>query len=179
MGILNIWERIWARHSVPSQNSSDNIDMADVIGNKTDNSSGDSAYSILHILEEHAHDPSKVYPTLADGVNITGGAGSWVLGSFVELIPASTITDKFDIHWVHVEAVSANDTYELVLYSGELGSEVEICRARFTKSTTAGAGASEFHVQTPIIPANTRISAKLASSGGGDNVDISIQYHEY
>ena len=31
-----------------------------------------------------AHSPSKVYPTLADGVALTAGA-SWVLGAFVEV----------------------------------------------------------------------------------------------
>lgn len=127
---------------------------------------------------QHIHRPAKCYPTLANGITINGGASAWQLGSFVEIIPANTITSAYDIHWVCVESVSATDTYELVLYSGSVGNEIEIGRVR-TARESATAGATDVPIQIPPQSANTRISAKLASQSGGDNMIISIYYHQY
>lgn len=130
-------------------------------------------------LEHHIHDGARCYPTLASGKVVTGSASSWGLGAFVEIVPVNTITDAFDIHYIVFEAVSATDVYELVLYSGLAGAEVEIGRVRTAReSATSGAADVPFmcYVQAP----NTRISAKVASSSGGsDTVTISIFYHTY
>lgn len=164
---------------VPSQDSADNNYIQDVVGNKTDTHDGDSIYAMSDTLLDHVHSESKVYPTLANGVTVTGAAGAWTLGVFAEIFPASTITSDFDIHFIGVEAISANDVYELVLYQGPVASEVEIGRVRFSKSTVQE-GTQNQPFQTPIIAANERISAKVASAGGGsDTVTISIFYHTY
>jgi len=162
---------------VPSQDSADNNYFQDVIGNKTDTSAGDSIYSHVHTLEEHVHSASIVYPTLATAVTVSAGA-SWVLGSFVEIVPASTITSAFDIHYIYVDSISANDTYELVLYKGAESSEIEVGRVRFSK-TAAQEGTDNQPFQTPLIAANERISAKVASSSGSNNVSVGIMYHIY
>lgn len=163
--------------------SLDNFNLHEnkTIGNKnTDNYNSDSIYGKVTALEEHIHNSSNVYPTLADGVVITADASAWTLGSITEIIPASTITDYFDLHWLVVEAVSANDIYELVLYSGPALSETEIARVKFVKNTTAGSGAISIPVQTAIISSNSRISAALASkSGGSDTATVSLGYHIY
>jgi hypothetical protein len=136
-----------------------------------------SPYDKLHAIEEHNHQVGRVYPTLADGVVIASAATVWVLGSLVEIVPASTITNKFDIHYVAVEDIAATDIYELVLYQG--ASDVEIARCRFIR----GSNFSEelaVPVMTPLIPANARIRAALASKAAAANtVTISLQYHEY
>lgn len=151
------------------------------IGNKeTDTYSSDTIYGKAKAMSLHTHSQCKVYPTLANGVTVTGHADAWTLGSKIEIVPASTITDHFDIHWIIIEAVSANDTYELVLYKGAISSEIEIGRIRFIKSTTAGAGVVSVPFQMEIVDGDTRISASLASSGGGsDTATISLGYHEY
>ena len=116
-----------------------------------------------------------VYPTLADGITVTGGA-AWTLGNFATIAAANAITSAFTIKGVNIASASANDTYELVLYSGALGAEVEIGRTRFTRvSNTYQIGFSSIPC-TPLA-ANTRISAKVASSTGGDNCTISILYN--
>lgn len=137
----------------------------------------ESASDMIKVTEEHFHSVSKTYPTLASAVTVTGGAGAWALGSFAEIVPASTITKDFDIHFLNVEAGSADDEYELVLYQ----STTEIARVRFKVDTSVFGGAlPAIPIQTPIIPKNSQIQAKVASSGGGaDTVDISIHYHEY
>ena len=120
---------------VPAQDSADNNYIQDVVGNKTDTHDGNSMYAVTETLLEHVHSPSKVYPTLANGVTVTTGAGAWGLGSFVEIVPASTITSDFDIHHISLEALSASGAYELVLYKGAASSEIEIGRVRFAKNS--------------------------------------------
>jgi hypothetical protein len=56
---------------------------------------------------------------------------------------------------------------------------VEIGRIR-THKNSVQAGAINVPIQIPPQLANTRISAKVASSSGGaDNVTISVFYHIY
>jgi hypothetical protein len=135
----------------------------------------DSVYERLLEIEQHVHSAAKCYPTLAAGVTVTGGAGAWQLGNYVEIVPASTITSKFDIHWINVGSASASDTYELVLYA----ATTEIGRVRFTRPS--GSTTNSFApFMCDLVAANTQIQAKIASSsGGGDTAVISIGYHTY
>jgi hypothetical protein len=160
----------------PSLNDASNASFRDVIGSKLDDHDGDSLASILHILNEHVHTASKVYPTLADGVAVASHADAWTLGSFVEIVPADTITSIFDIHHVSVEALDDNTVYELVLYYGE--TDIEAGRVRFTKNANLDAIIDK-PVHTPLIPANSKIRAKLASAAGNSSATISIFYHTY
>jgi hypothetical protein len=165
--------------SVPAQDSTANNSVADVVGNKTDTHDGDSLYAFGHTNDEHIHKPAKVYPSQADGVVLTAAndASTWTLGSLVEVVPASTITDDFDIHHVLVEAISANSVYEIVLFQG--AGDVEIARVRVVRSTVQS-GTLNLPVQTPIIDANSRIRAAVASAGNnGETVTISLKYHLY
>jgi len=155
-----------------------NPTVNDKIGEPTDFAAHETVLGYNNSLYQHAHQPAKCYPTLADGVVVAGGAGAWALGNFVEVIPANAINKAFDIHYINVEAASANDVYEIVLYSGLLGAEVEIGRAR-TYKTAAIAGANSVQVQVPAQLANTRVSAKVASSSGGDSLTVSTFYHTY
>lgn len=132
----------------------------------------------VHILEEHAHTPIEIYPTLAAGVQVVGGAGAWALGSFKEIIPAGTVGKDFDLHWLNLEAASVDEIYEFVLYA----VETEIGRARFVVTRTAGNRVQlpPMKLQTPLILKNSQIQAKVSTSGGGaDTCDVSLQYHTY
>ena len=164
------------KNYVPAVDSADNIETRDVIGNKSDSHSGTSLMALAHTGEEHAHAVSKVYPTLAAGVQVDTDASAWTLGAFTEIVPANTITDDFDIHAIDVEDISANGTFELVLYYG--ASDTEAGRIRFVRTTVQSATLNTV-IQTPIIPANSRIRAKVASAAGGQNVTISLRYHTY
>lgn len=162
---------------VPAQDSANNIQIRDVIGNKTDTEAGNSIYSKSVRIEEHIHSACKVYPTLASGITITCGTPAWTLGAFATIVPASTITSLFDVHWVSLENISAAGVYELILYYG--ATDIEAGRVRFTKTVTQDP-TFNIPMQTIIIPANSQIRAKVASSGAAANtVDISIFYHTY
>lgn len=132
----------------------------------------------LAILLDHAHKPSKVYPTLAAGVTLPASGVAWTLGAITEVVPASTITAQFDIHDVVVEGLSANAVYEIVLYKGGSGAEVEIGRVRCVKSA-AQDGALSIPFMCELQDANERISAAVADSVGTSTATISVHYHEY
>lgn len=156
-------------------------ELSKTIGDReTDLHYSNTLYGYLLAWYKHVHMPQWVYPFLDDGVILTGHNDAWTLGSKVEIIPASTITNWFDIHWVIIEAVSANDVYSIELYSGEVASEVTIGQLKIVKNTTAGSGAISIPIQVPKQEANARISAACASkSGGADTVTISLAGHEY
>lgn len=162
--------------AVPTTDDTVNAFMNDVIGNKNDGHTGDSLYANLKEVLEHIHTASKVYPTLADGVQIDTDAAVWTLGAFATIVPADTITNDFDIHHISIEDISADSVYELVLYCGP--TDTECGRVRFTRTTLTEA-VLNIPMLTPIIPANSRIRAKLASSTGNDDASITIFYHEY
>jgi hypothetical protein len=130
-----------------------------------------------HINEEHIHSASSVYPTLAGGTSVTSGGGAWALSAgFTQIVPAATIGERFDIHHLSIENISANVVFEIVLYYG--ASNTECGRVRVTKNA-AQDGTMNIPFQTIIMPADSRIQAKVADSGGGNSITISIFYHTY
>ena len=129
------------------------------------------------VMEEHLYAKSAVYPTLAAGVTVTGHNDAWTLGTLVEIVPASTITEDFDVHWISIENISANGIYELVLYCG--AGDTECGRVRFVQNAVQDSVVA-VPFMTPILEKNSRIRSAVASStGGGDTADISIFYHTY
>jgi len=135
-----------------------------------------NVFDKVEILEEHAHGQAKVYPTLAAGLDVLSGA-VWTLGDFVELIPINTIDVDFDIHWMVLENVTDDETYELVFYN----VETEMSRIRFSADNAAGnrITMSPVPVMMGIQKANSQIQVKLASSGDAETATISITYHTY
>ena len=148
------------------------------IGENSDGHDGATLFGRLQQLIEHIHTRQYVYPTLADGVVLTTGAGDWGLGTITEIAPANAISFAFDIHEILIEDVNTQDkTYEIVLYYG--GSDTECGRTRFAATSLKG-GVPAVAMQTIIIPANSRIKAQLAiQDGGNKTAKISLRYHPY
>lgn len=117
-----------------------------------------------------------VYPTLAGGVVVTGAAGAWTLGNFIQVIPVNTIAIPITIKDLHIGAASSDATYELVLYKGLLGAEIEIGRTRFTRVDNLNL-IGDIRCNCITIAANTRVTAKICSSNGGSRTaTISLMY---
>ena len=174
-GLIGGWIERTRPPSVPDINSADNNYFGDVIGNKEDTWRGSSLVSILRKVEERLNTAAKCYPTLADGVVLTTAGGAWTLGALVEIVPADTITSEFLIYYVYIETVSKTDVYEVVLYDT---AEAEIGRLR-TSRDTLYPQAGGLAISTTVIPANTKISAKLANkTGGGETMTVSLHYIE-
>ena len=161
--------------------SNNQDESAKTIGNKsTDTHISDNIYGYSKAQYYHVHSKMLIYPFLSNGVTATGHADSFTLGSKVEVIPANTIDDYFDIHWIILESVSANDLYCIELYSGEVGEEELISQQKFVKNTTAGSGMISIPVQIPKQSPNVRISSSVASENGtSETVTFSLGYHKY
>ncbi|NIA28326.1 MAG: hypothetical protein GWP06_00260 [Actinobacteria bacterium] len=107
---------IQSNQVVPAQNSADNVLARDVIGNKTDNHTGDSLYSKANTNDEHNHGVNMLYPVLASPVTLTKAAGVYaVFPTPTEIIPAGMITDDFDIHWAIISDISANGDCDKII----------------------------------------------------------------
>ena len=185
---------------VPAQNSATNVNVSDVMGNKTDTSAGTSVVALEKKTDadvvtatgtvntintttarddKHFHSAAQVYPTLAAGVTVTKNNTAWVLGNYAVVVPANTIASTFDIHGINFDDITVAAVYELVLYSGADGAEVEIGRTRCTRTGTT-AIATESPFMSAIVAANSQIKAKVAASNtGAGSVIISIRYHSY
>lgn len=164
--------------------SAANTSINDVVGNKSDKSfsNGSSTPSLAGHLKAnyyYVHSPAKVYPTLADSITLTADASGWTLGAKAEVIPADTITTKFDIHWILVSEISAVDEYELVVYKGAGGAEEEIGRIAFNRSSTFSQE-GDLPIQIAPQSANTRISMALAcKSTNARTCNVKVYYHTY
>jgi hypothetical protein len=166
-------------------NSTANVTIADVVGNKTDTNimgpGNNSLYQLAGYMGYyHVHSPAQCYPVLANPVTVTAAATAWTgFGAWVEVVPASTITDPFDIHWVHTGEISAQGNYVLELGSGGAGAETTIAQIAFSRDSNQVQTASQ-PIQIAPVAANTRIAARLASNNAvADTVDVKIYYHVY
>lgn len=149
------------------------------LGVKSSDYNSNNIWGLTQRNEKHNHAVGKCYPDLANGITVTGGSGAWELGSFVEIVPANTIDDYFDVHWVTAYGASVTDSYQLNLYQGAEGSEKLISSIPLVREATQS-GVSPVSSMTPLLNPNTRISAKLASlSGGNDTMKVKIIYHTY
>jgi len=168
-----------------SVDGSATVTLPQVVGNKADSAimtpGTSSLYQIAGYMGYyHVHSPAQCYPVLADPVTVTASANAWTdYGAWVEIVPAGTITDPFDIHWVQTTDISANGNYVLQLGVGGAGSEVAIATIAFSRDTNQVQG-SQQPVQVAPLPAGSRISARLSSSKAAANTaDVKIYYHVY
>jgi hypothetical protein len=163
--------------TVPSINSAGNTYAMDVIGNKSDDESGDSVYAEAYKNAKHIHTPCYCYPTLAAGITLASTTTAWQLGTLTQIVPASTIASPFDIHWISIEDASANGIYELHLFHG--ATDIFAGSIRFAKTAVMDA-TKNYPWQCPILPANDVIKGRLASNNAvADTATISVAYHVY
>jgi hypothetical protein len=182
----------------PLPDSLENDHISHVVGNKNDTSGSGSIVGLIKaadakalaavlatqaaeaaavlarsILEQQFHAACKVYPTLANGITIQAGAGLWAEGLEVDIIPAGQITHPFTLTYLNIEAVSANDVYEVSIYNS-----AELARQRVSKISNQS-GVPSVPISSVLQPAGTKISAKVAAkSGGSPTVTISLSYRE-
>ena len=114
---------------------------------------------------------TKVHPTLAAHVVVTGAAGANALGAAAEIAAAAAIAALYYVDGVSVTATSGAGIFELVLYHG--AADTEFARIQFI---TTG----RYLLQaTKQIPANDKITAKVASlAGGSQTATVAISYHQ-
>jgi hypothetical protein len=165
--------------AVPMADSTDNLTTADVIGNKTDTHDGNSAYATIHRLDEHVHTPSIVLPDLSDGVTLTAvnDGNTWTLGAIAQIVGPGVTTEDLDVHFISVEALSANSIYQIKLYYGTGNT---LCGSTVCTKNAAQDGTMLTPIHTNIIPAGEKISAAVATTANnGETVVIRLLAHTY
>lgn len=167
--------------TVPSQNTSDNNLMSDVVGNKTDDENGTSLYSKSYLVEKHLHGTGMIYPSLANGVTLTAvnDASNWSLGALTEIVPVNTITTPYDLHQVFIESASTDTNYQINFY---YGASDTYATAYYCTRDSVGALTFITNALTicPIIPANSRLRARVATpNNNGETITLKVFYHPY
>ena len=113
---------------------------------------------------------TKVYPTLVNGVLVTGAAGVWTLGASAEIVPANGIAVPFYVDALECTLTSGAGQFEIVLYHGALDTEF----ARFRTSN----GNRMTMRAVKKLPANDKVTAKIATlAGGSQTMTLNISYH--
>lgn len=135
--------------------------------------------AVLHLLDEHFHSTPFVFPDLAASVELTAEAPAWDnTAALVELIAAGAITSSYDIHWADI-VLNNDGEYQLGLYAGGAGSEVLVCPVTITRVTNQVRSVA-LPIMMPKQPANTRLSARIASGQvNADTINIKISGHRY
>ena len=135
-------------------------------------------YSFVDDREyQRVHAGGKIAPSGADPITITSGAGAWTLGNFSnDLIAAGAVSQSFAIHWMVISNPSQNAWYDIVLYYGD--TDIECARTTFARENNF-VNSINVPVQMRVLPAGTRVRAKMMDSVGGGSCDIKVIYHEY
>jgi hypothetical protein len=170
----------FSRIPVALLNGTKNVLSRDVIGNRSDGHSTTTIAGRVHQMVEHAHSINELYPVLSAPITLTKAAGAYAaFPTPIEIIPASTIDEDFDIHWAIVSAISANGDFILRLYQGAGGSETVIATKSFVRNAVQSQEGA-LYVITPLILANARISAAISSGNAGqDTADLKLEFHKY
>lgn len=132
---------------------------------------------IQELDDDHIHSLQLVAPFGASPVNVVAGAGAWTLGAFSnDFLATGFVPIRFDLHWVNISNIGANDDYEIVFYYGL--ADIVACYASFTRSGPQVVS-FQVHLQSVILPAGSRVRAKMRSAMGGNICNAKIYYHEY
>lgn len=153
----------------------DKIDTIDTIVDAILVDTGTTLEDLINnIVDKDSAPTTKAYPENADGVNVTSSTSDWAFGSWVEIIPANTITETFWIFGAVENTLSLAIDGILQIGIGGAGSEVAIMDIKF---------AHTFHIHTrtnqPMVKvaANTRVAARVATEGtSAKTLEISIEY---
>jgi hypothetical protein len=177
---------------IPTANSTANAKMLDVVGNKSDRSfsnwqSDPPHPSIIgHLTAQyyHIHDASRVYPRTDDNtpaafLRVTASNTALTYGAWTEITGFDSKTVMADVHFIFIGIMSADDDYTLQLGTGANPNQAFWGECAFTRDgNQMRTGFAP--IQGKPIPAGTKLWARLASTGGGeDYVEIKVYTHQY
>jgi len=160
-------------------NSTDVIFYRPVFVHNTDDVSDSSAYHELHVSSPKIMNPSPAILPANAGITVNGHNDAWSQGTLTQLIAADVITSPFIITGVNLQNATATNTYKLELFFGEATGDISLGIYEFTVGTDFKGAFTPVNLSLAggIIPANSYVGAKVASSTGGtDNVVITVSY---
>jgi len=119
-----------------------------------------------------------VYPTLGVGATIVSGATNWTLGAWATIVATNAITADFIMQTFTIESCNNDGVFEIHFHHG--AADILFAAYRFAvDGGFFGVPSPLPRTSSPVIPANSQIRAKLASSDGFANqatLTISIGY---
>ena len=116
----------------------------------------------------------RCYPTLAAGAPIVSGITWAPSAAFAPIVPINTIAVPYHISAVVIEACDKDGSFELAIYYGAGHTLMSTIRFAYLGGFF---GNSVFLAPSILLPANTQIDGKLATSGGvAATIAMSIIY---
>jgi hypothetical protein len=94
---------------------------------------------------------------------VASANADWTLGTITEVVPANTITTTYHVSLVSVESCDENAVFELALYHGAANTLMSTIRF----AVNGGFFGNQLYLVPSVkVPANSKLSAALASSNG-------------
>jgi len=133
--------------------------------------------NFTELNDHHIHSAQRVRPSGAAPITLTSGAGAWNLGAFsADIIPAGAEALPFDLHWVDISNPDTNADYEVVFYYGP--TDIEAARVAFSRNQVQFRS-FQIHLQSEMLPAGSRVRAKMMDSIGGSTCGAKVFLHLY
>jgi len=151
-----------------------------------DRLTSERAAALDKILPPYTTKEIKIYPPAAGGAIAASGTAIWAWGSWVELVPANTITSDFLILGVVYDqyyAISESVSWQVQLGVGAAGAEAPIASVAGTHYYYSASGWGDFPFYPLIIPrkvpANSRVAVRATDDDpSAYNHRVRIQYVE-
>ena len=164
---------------VPAWNGTDNIFMRDVVGNKLDNTLGDSMMSRVRNIWNLNNMTRSVYPNCAAGIPIVSANANWAFGGYATIVAAGALVNPYHVHSISLESVSHDGAYQLELYHG--AGDILATAIRFAQ-LGGFFGNAVYNTGSASILGGERLRARIAYSAGLANIAtvvLSISYIEH
>jgi hypothetical protein len=117
----------------------------------------------------------RVYPTATQGAGaalLSGAAWAW--GNLGTIVPINTITAEFIVQTFVIESCDQNGVFEIEFYYG--AGPTLFATYRFAIAGGFFGNPTATRLSSPVIPANSQIQARVATSAVATNLTISIGY---
>ena len=121
---------------------------------------------------------SKLAPSGAVSLTLTSGGAPWTPGAKVEFIAAGSVALVFHMRSATLSEPTVNAEYEVIVYKGLAGAEVEIARIDFVRTNVQNRS-SFVTFSSEQVPAGTRISCAIQDSVGGSSLNVKLGYHTH
>jgi len=151
-----------------------------------DRLTAERAAALDKILPPYTTKEIRIYPSAAGGVEAYSGTAVWAWGSWVELVPANTITSDFLILGVVYDqyyALSESVRWQVQLGVGAAGAEAPIASVAGTHYYYSASGWGDFPFYPLVIPRKVPANSRVAVRATDDDPTafrhcVKIQYVE-
>jgi hypothetical protein len=177
--LVSLSKQILALAPVTGADNVANVDFVDVVGNKTDTVAGTSLVALAkqllalgNIIKDGEDYPIIHIPINAADVACTNAGGAYAKGAWVEVIAATA--NDYRLHSITFNTPSGADIFDIEIGVGAGGGEVAEAEGRAEIATDAGVSVPIKIDGTGIIPAGSRIAARIGSAGGGGATTLRV-----